>query len=121
MSATSDILSILSWPVLLPCVRHMASVVLNPAKQCSCLIVQCAGKMFWELAPYFPDGIVFGIVNPYSKRVLVNPPRELRLSLGDELLILRPTTYKSGKYAVQKTPAKMDLGKFALLRLVAIT
>ncbi|KAK9843129.1 hypothetical protein WJX74_007389 [Apatococcus lobatus] len=71
------------------------------------------GKMFWELAPYFPDGIVFGIVNPYSKRVLVNPPQELRLSLGDELLVLRPTTYKSGKYSIQKTPAKMDLGDWS--------
>ena len=76
--------------------------------------------MFWELAPYFPDGIVFGIVNPYSKRVLVNPPQELRLSLGDELLILRPTTYKSGKYAIQKTPAKMELGEFTLLEPFAI-
>lgn len=67
--------------------------------------------MFFELAPFFPDGIVFGLVNPYSKQVLVNPPQDLRLSLGDELLILRPTTYKSGKYTFQKTPARMDLGE----------
>ena len=75
--------------------------------------------MFCEIAPYFPDGIVFGLVNPYSKRVLVNPPQDLRLSLGDELLILRPTTYKSGKYTFQKTPAQMDLGEQVIIVCVA--
>lgn len=82
-------------------------------------MVCLAGKMFYELAPYFPDGIVFGLVNPYSKRVLVNPPQDLRLSLGDELLILRPTTYKSGKYTFRKTPARMDLGESFILLYLA--
>ncbi|KAK9866656.1 hypothetical protein WJX84_009216 [Apatococcus fuscideae] len=68
------------------------------------------GKTFGELPLYFPDGIVFGVVNPYSKKVEVNPPRDLRLSLGDELLIVRPTSYKSGKYAHSKKPPFVDLG-----------
>ena len=70
-----------------------------------------SGKTFGELPLYFPDGIVFGVVNPYSKKVEVNPPRDLRLSLGDELLIVRPTSYKSGKYAHSKKPPFVDLGE----------
>ncbi|KAK9810370.1 hypothetical protein WJX72_009592 [[Myrmecia] bisecta] len=62
------------------------------------------GRRWDELLYLYPDGIVFGLVNTASKRVRINPPASDVVEPGDEVLVIRPTSYASGAYrpAAQK-------------------
>ena len=69
-----------------------------------------AGRTFEELPFWFPDGIVFGLVNHDSRKVKMNPPPSTVVEEGDEILIVRPTSLPDGPYGPARAPAERDLG-----------
>ena len=69
-----------------------------------------AGRQFQDLPFYFPDGIVFGLVNHNSRKVKMNPPPGTIVEAGDEVLIVRPTVLTGGSYHAATKPAVRDTG-----------
>ena len=57
-------------------------------------------------------GIVFGLVNHSMGRVKMNPPPTDVLEKGDEILIIRPTTFKTGSYHPAAHKKAVDEGLF---------
>ncbi|KAK9803748.1 hypothetical protein WJX73_000566 [Symbiochloris irregularis] len=95
---------------------------------------QLAGNTVEDLPFFFPDGIVFGLVNHSIGRVKMNPPPTDVMEPGDEILVIRPTTFKTGSYrpaahkkivdegdwspvdysraSIEEGPSSADLGSF---------
>ncbi|KAK9818136.1 hypothetical protein WJX72_007697 [[Myrmecia] bisecta] len=68
------------------------------------------GKKWSELHYYYPDGIVFGLVNKYTRNVQINPPAYTVVVPGDEVLVNRPSSFRMGTYRPALTPKKVDVG-----------
>ena len=68
------------------------------------------GKRFDELPLWFPDGIVFGLVNHDSRQVKMNPPPEAIVEPGDDILVIRPTCLPDGPYRPAEQPVPHGIG-----------
>ena len=71
------------------------------------------GRKFGELAYYFPNGSVFGLVNSARNRCLINPISETEVEEGDQLIMMRPTSIASKGYRPLTNPVKVDIGENA--------
>ena len=58
-------------------------------------------------------GIVFGLCNHKMGRVRLNPPPTDVMERGDQVLVIRPTTYQTGSYRAAKKMKKVDAGEQA--------
>ena len=56
-------------------------------------------------------GIVFGLVNHITKNVRMNPAPSEVVEHGDELLIIRPTCYRTGTYKPAPSMKAVDAGE----------
>ena len=56
------------------------------------------------------SGIVFGIVNDDTKKVRMNPPPTDVVEPGDDLLIIRPTSYRTSSYLAAPQMKDVDAG-----------
>ena len=93
----------------MPCTQSCASCA-EPLQSHHHGGVHRAGKQFQDLPFYFPDGIVFGLVNHNSRKVKMNPPPQTIVEAEDELLIVRPTNLPGGIYKAATRPAVRDAG-----------
>ena len=84
-------------------------------QKCCCI----AGRQFQDLPFYFPDGIVFGLVNHNSRKVKMNPAPTTVVEAGDEVLIVRPTNLPGGSYQPAVKPAIRDTGTCQLASLTS--
>ena len=72
---------------------------------------QLAGKTFGELAGYFPDAVVFGILQQASQHCCINPPRSMVLQLDDEIIFIRPTNLTGPSFTPLHHPVHLDTGE----------
>lgn len=84
-------------------------------RMCCLLIPLPAGKQFQELPFWFPDGIVFGLVNHKTRKVKMNPLPHTLVEPGDEILVIRPTVLPTGqRYTPAQSPVRRDLSEGTL-------
>ena len=82
---------------------HMWQVHLQPMPQLS-------GKTFGELAGYFPDAVVFGILQQAPQQCCINPPRSMVLQPEDEVIFVRPTSLTGDRFQPLHQPVHLDTG-----------
>eukprot|EP01025_Chloroclados_australasicus_P037823 TRINITY_DN38681_c0_g2_i3.p1 TRINITY_DN38681_c0_g2~~TRINITY_DN38681_c0_g2_i3.p1 ORF type:complete len:744 (+),score=121.86 TRINITY_DN38681_c0_g2_i3:179-2410(+) len=56
------------------------------------------GLRFSELAFYFPDGVVFGVVENDTGKTLLSPPQDYVLPGNTEIVVLRPIRLDADRY-----------------------
>jgi len=59
---------------------------------------QFVGRTFGSIAFQLPDAIPYGIVNPFSGMCKINPAPGVFVNEGDQIVMLRPTSYAKNKY-----------------------
>lgn len=68
---------------------------------------QFVGRTFGSITFQLPDGIPFGIVNHFSGQCHINPLVGTFINEGDEIVMLRPTSFKPGDYQPAEQPVDM--------------
>lgn len=69
------------------------------------------GRPIGPLFKFFPDGIILGVVNPWTKRCDVNPVASQIIERGDQLVMMRPTGVSRFMYGPARMAKPVDLGK----------
>ena len=75
---------------------------------------QLAGKSFGELAGFFPDAVVFGILQHSPQQCCINPPHSMVLQPRDEVIFIRPTHLTGPLFQPLTHPVEMDAGMLHL-------
>lgn len=63
-----------------------------------------AGRRFDELPYYFHDATLLGLNNPATGELVLNPPGDLVLTEDDQLVMMRPTSFKHSDYEPSSAP-----------------
>ncbi|KAK9801967.1 hypothetical protein WJX73_003033 [Symbiochloris irregularis] len=98
-----------------PVVGSISNMLFSFDSRAQAFLEECphlAGNTVADLPFYFPDGIVFGLVDHSRGRVRMNPPPTDVMEPGDAVLVIRPTSYKTGTYRPSNHMKRVHAGNW---------
>ena len=76
------------------------------------------GLRYGDLFKYFADATVMGLFEPGARSVRINPHPDELVGVGDELILMRPTSAAAAEYQPLDVPVLTDPGAYSFTSCV---